>query len=101
MDAGKLTPCSDGLPVKPLQVDKLLVVSTTDGAASSGDKFSTFSHDKSASKPLMDEMGDVSGSLCGILQTQDGFGAAGQDDGQHMESSRVIGCNGMEPTNGN
>ena len=40
MDAGSLVPCSDGLPIKPLQVDKLLVVSTIDGAASSGDKFS-------------------------------------------------------------
>ena len=70
------------------------------GAASSEDGFSALMPNKSASKPLMDEMGKVSGSLCGNLQDQVCFGADARDKALHMEYSHVIGCKEMEPTNG-
>ena len=97
---GSLVSDSDELQLKPLQVDKLVPVPTMGGTTSAEGEFSAMIPNKSASKPLMDEMGKVSGSLCGNLQDQVCFGADARDKALHMEYSHVIGCNGMEPTNG-
>ena len=50
-------------------------------------------------EPLMDEMGCMSGSLCGSLRSQEALTAATQPQPAHMGATSVIGCLEKKPTN--
>ena len=95
-----VVPNDDGPSLKPLQLEFKLAVPTTGKAVDLGEDVSVLGQSKDSSKPLMVEMGDVSMPFCENLLTQDMFSGTVGDKAQHMAGTCVIGCEGMERTNG-